>query len=183
MNFCEIICQGCFHSVYNHGNIGHIFLRGRVSISVLPTVGHFYVCVCGVVSILCVGRARGEVFFLVSAHRLFFGSLPFQSMLSDFATALELVQSALNLSHLSFKRFLYPVHTLAHCRFTVSLDTSQQRSSFNQIYDAFSRDHAPITHAWRARRPAHVESIFNECVIFIVIFCLGSNNDEGASEV
>ena len=65
--------------------------------SVLPTVGHFYVCGCGVVSILCVGSARGQViqsrfqlseemgvisFFLVSAHRLFFGSLPFQSMLS-----------------------------------------------------------------------------------------------------
>ena len=42
---------------------------------------------------------------------------------------------------------------------------------------------AMVTHAWRARCPAHAGSIFDECVIVTVISCLGSNNDEECSEV
>ena len=46
---------------------------------------------------------------------------------------------------------------------------SQQRSTPIQIFDAFSRGHDPTAHARRARCLAHVGSIFNECVIVIVI--------------
>ena len=37
------------------------------------------------------------------------------------------------------------------------------------MFDALSMGHAPVTHARRARCPAHAGSIFNECVLVIVI--------------
>lgn len=39
---------------------------------------------------------------------------------------------------------------------------SQQRSSFIQIFDVFSRGHDSITHARRASCLAHVGSLFND---------------------
>ena len=54
-----------------------------------------------------------------------------------------------------------------YCLLTVSpeIPLSQQRSTLNQISVAFSRGHDPITLARRARCPAHVGSIFNECCL------------------
>ena len=58
-----------------------------------------------------------------------------------------------------------------YCLFRVHPETSlsQQRSTPIQISDVFSRGRDPIAHACRARRPAHVGSIFNECVSVIVV--------------
>ena len=44
---------------------------------------------------------------------------------------------------------------------------SQQLSAPNQVSGVFSRSRDLIAHACRARCPAHVGSIFNECVVVI----------------
>ena len=58
-----------------------------------------------------------------------------------------------------------------YCLLTVFPESSlsHQCSTSNHMSAAFSRCRAPITHARRARCPAHVGSILNECVSVIVI--------------
>ena len=69
-----------------------------------------------------------------------------------------------NLSHPSFQ-FVTFAQISTRCCLAESLEVpwSQQRSSFNQISDVFSRFHDLTTLADRARCLAHGRHIFNEC--------------------
>ena len=65
----------------------------------------------------------------------------------------DLVETESNLSPPPFFQFVTFAEISAHCLLTVSFEVplSQQRTSFDQISDVFSRGHDPMTHAHRAR--------------------------------
>ena len=85
----------------------------------------------------------------------------------DLTSFREPSETESNLSHPSpfFFQFVTFAHISTRCQLTVSLEVllSQWRSSFNQTSDALSRGRDPITHAHRARCPARVGPILNEC--------------------